>query len=209
MASFNKVILMGNLTRDPEVRFTTGGTAICAFGMAMNRRYTTAQGEEKDEVCFVDVEVLGRQAEPCGNYLRKGAPTFVEGSLRLDQWNDKATGQKRNRLLVRAERVQFLNAPQRGAGGFGGDEEGAPAHSPSAPAPAYGGQEPPQSGGYAPRSQPPQPAYGNAAPQGGYAPRAPRPQAPAPQPQAMRDTAPPPMPEVESEPPPPVDDIPF
>lgn len=192
MASFNKVILMGNLTRDPEVRFTTGGTAICSFGMAMNRRYTTAQGEEREEVCFVDVEVLGRQAEPCGNYLRKGAPTFVEGSLRLDQWNDKATGQKRNRLLVRAERVQFLNAPGRGSGGFGGDEEGAGAPPPSsghANAPAYGG--------------------GNAPQGGGYAPRAPRPQAaPAPQQQPQRE-APPAPPELEAEPPPPVDDIPF
>ncbi len=142
MASFNKVILMGNLTRDPEVRFTTGGTAICAFGMAMNRRYTTAQGEEREEVCFVDVEVLGRQAESCGNYLRKGAPAFVEGSLRYDQWNDKTTGQKRSRLLVRADRVQFLNAPARGSGGFGGgDEEGAP--------------QPQQQGGYAPRAQRP------------------------------------------------------
>ncbi len=193
MASFNKVIIMGNLTRDPEVRFTTGGTAICSFGMAMNRRYTTAQGEEREEVCFVDVEVLGRQAEPCGNYLRKGAPTFVEGSLRLDQWNDKATGQKRNRLLVRAERVQFLNAPGRGSGGFGSDEEGAgappPPSSGHANAPAYGG--------------------GNAPQGGGYAPRAPRPQAaPVPQQQQQRE-APPAPPELEAEPPPPVDDIPF
>ncbi len=180
MASFNRVILMGNLTRDPEVRFTTGGTAICAFGMAMNRRYTTAQGEEREEVCFVDVEVLGRQAESCGNYLRKGAPAFVEGSLRYDQWNDKTTGQKRSRLLVRADRVQFLNAPARGGAGFGGDEDGAPAAS----APAPGG-----------------------APQGGYAPRAPRP--PSAQQQPVRETAPPPMPETEAEPPPPVDDIPF
>ena len=183
MASFNKVILMGNLTRDPEVRFTTGGTAICAFGMAMNKRYTTAQGEEREEVCFVEVEVLGRQAEPCGNFLRKGVPTFVEGALRYDQWNDKTTGQKRSRLLVRADRVQFLNAPGRG-GAFGGDEEGASA-----------------------------PSAHNAPNQGGYAPRAPAqrppPQAPqAPAQQQMREE-PPRMPETEIEPPPPVDDIPF
>lgn len=130
MASFNKVLLMGNVTRDPEVRFTTGGMAVCVVGMAMNRRFTTAQGQDREEVCFVDVEVFGKQAESCGQYLRKGAPVFVEGSLRFDQWDDKATGKKRSKLVVRAERVQFLGAPRS----FG-EDGGAPAEAEAGGAP--------------------------------------------------------------------------
>ena len=124
MASFNRVILMGNLTRDPEMRYTTGGMAICGFGLATNRHYTTAQGQERDEVCFVDIEVMGKQAESCNNYLRKGAPAFVEGYLRFDQWEEKGTGKKRSRLLVRADRIVFLGSPTRDSRGFP-DEAGA------------------------------------------------------------------------------------
>ena len=113
MASLNKVLLMGNLTRDPELRYTTGGAAICSFGMAINRRYTTAQGEDREEVCFVEIEAWGRWAEACKNYLRKGAPVFVEGRLRYDQWEDRETGKKRSRILVTAERGQFLSQPSR------------------------------------------------------------------------------------------------
>ncbi len=116
MASFNKVILMGNLTRDTELRYTSGGTAICTFGLAMNRRYTTGQGEQREEVCFVDIEVWGRQAETADQYLRKGAPALIEGRLRLDQWEDRESGQKRSKLLVRAEQVQFLGSPQSFSG---------------------------------------------------------------------------------------------
>jgi len=115
MASYNKVLLMGNLTRDPEVRYTPKGTAIANLGLAVNRVYTTEGGEQKEEVTFVDIEVWGRQAETAGQYLAKGRPIFVEGRLKLDSWEDKESGQKRNKLKVVAERVQFLGAPRGGA----------------------------------------------------------------------------------------------
>jgi single-strand DNA-binding protein len=115
MASYNKVLLMGNLTRDPEVRYTPKGTAIANLGLAVNRVYTTEGGEQKEEVTFIDIEVWGRQAETAGQYLSKGRPVFVEGRLKLDSWEDKESGQKRNKLKVVAERVQFLGAPRGGA----------------------------------------------------------------------------------------------
>ena len=115
MASYNKVLLMGNLTRDPEVRYTPKGTAIANLGLAVNRVYTTDGGEQKEEVTFIDIEVWGRQAETAGQYLAKGRPVFVEGRLKLDSWEDKESGQKRNKLKVVAERVQFLGAPRGGA----------------------------------------------------------------------------------------------
>ncbi len=118
MAGLNKVFLLGNLTRDPDLRYTTGGTAVCRLGLAVNRRFTTARGEDREEVCFVDIDVWGKQAESCGNYLRKGAPALIEGRLQFDQWEDRETGRKRSRLLVTAERVQFLGSPGRG-GDFG------------------------------------------------------------------------------------------
>jgi single-strand DNA-binding protein len=158
MASFNRVILMGNLTRDPEMRYTTGGMAICGFGLATNRHYTTAQGQDRDEVCFVDVEAMGKQAESCNNYLRKGAPAFVEGYLRYDQWEEKGTGKKRSRLLVRADRIVFLGSPARDSRGFpdeaagggapretaGGSRESRPAQAgPEAPSGDAGDSVPP------------------------------------------------------------------
>jgi single-strand DNA-binding protein len=115
MASYNKVLLMGNLTRDPEVRYTPKGTAVATLGLAVNRVYTTDAGEQKEEVTFVDIEVWGRQAETAGEYLSKGRPVFVEGRLKLDSWDDKETGQKRSKLKVVGERVQFLGAPRQGA----------------------------------------------------------------------------------------------
>jgi len=125
------------VTRDLELRHTGGGGAVCTLGVAVNRRYTTAQGEEREEVCFVDVEVWGRQAESCASYLSKGSPVFVEGRLRLDQWDDRDTGAKRSRLLVSAERVQFLSGPRRGSGAFG-EESAAEVvdQTEAAPAPA-------------------------------------------------------------------------
>jgi single-strand DNA-binding protein len=128
MASYNKVLLMGNLTRDPEVRYTPKGTAIANLGLAVNRVYTLDSGEQKEEVTFVDVEVWGRQAETAGQYLCKGRPVFIEGRLRLDSWEDKESGQKRNKLKVVAERVQFLGAPRAGAE----FKEGTPAEQPPA-----------------------------------------------------------------------------
>jgi single-strand DNA-binding protein len=113
MASFNKVMLIGNLTRDPEVRHTPKGTAVGDFGLAMNMSYRTQDGSDKEEVCYVDVVVWGRQAETCKEYLSKGRQVFVEGRLQLDQW-ESPQGEKRSRLRVRAERVQFLSS---GSGG--------------------------------------------------------------------------------------------
>jgi single-strand DNA-binding protein len=123
MASFNKVILMGNLTRDPELRYTPKGTAIAKIGLAVNRVWTTETGEKKEEVTFVDVDVFGRTAENVGQYMRKGSPILIDGRLRLDQWDDKQTGQKRTKLGVVAETVQFLGPSTRPAG----DGSSAPA----------------------------------------------------------------------------------
>jgi single-strand DNA-binding protein len=113
MASLNKVILLGNLTREPELRYTPGGAAVCEFGLAMNRRFV-ANGQDKEETCFVDVVVWGKQAESCGRFLEKGAQALVEGRLQLDQWEDRDSGSKRSRLRVVAERVQFMSR-SRGA----------------------------------------------------------------------------------------------
>jgi len=131
MASFNKVILAGNLTRDPELRYTPKGTAIAKIGVAVNRTWTSETGEKKEEVTFVDVDAFGKTAEVIGQYLKKGRPILLEGRLRLDQWDDKQTGQKRSRLGVVMESFQFLDSGNRGAEG-----ESAPAAPRSRPAPA-------------------------------------------------------------------------
>lgn len=111
MANFNKVILMGNLTRDPELRYTPKGTAVCKIGLAINRNWTTEAGEKKEDVTFVDVDIFGRTAENVAQYLKKGRPVMIEGRLKLDSWDDKATGQKRSKLGVIGETVQFLGSP--------------------------------------------------------------------------------------------------
>jgi single-strand DNA-binding protein len=134
MASFNKVILVGNLTRDPELRYTPKGTAIAKIGLAVNRVWTNEAGEKKEEVTFVDVDVFGRTAENVGQYMRKGRPILIEGRLRLDQWDDKQTGQKKSRLGVVAETVQFLGSPT--GGGEGGGTPAAPRAQRPAPAAA-------------------------------------------------------------------------
>jgi single-strand DNA-binding protein len=133
MASFNKVILLGNLTRDPEVRYTPKGTAVTDLGLAVNRTYTADNGEKREEVTFVDVTFWGRTAEVAGEYLKKGRPVFVEGRLQLDSWDDKQSGQKRTKLKVIGENMQMLGSP-RGAGG-GGDEESSGGSRSSRPAP--------------------------------------------------------------------------
>lgn len=117
MATFNKVILAGNLTRDPELRYTPKGTPVGKIGLAINRTWTTENGEKKEEVTFVDVELFGRTAENTAKFLAKGRPAMVEGRLRLDQWNDKESGAQRQRLVVVAEQVQFLGAPKSEAVG--------------------------------------------------------------------------------------------
>ena len=107
MASFNKVLLMGNLTRDPELRYTSGGTAVTSFGLAVNRKFK--QGEEwKEEVCFVDITVWAKQGENCAEYLNKGSQAFIEGRLNYQTWEDKQSGQQRSKLEVVANNVQFL-----------------------------------------------------------------------------------------------------
>ncbi|MCM8778797.1 MAG: single-stranded DNA-binding protein [Candidatus Omnitrophica bacterium] len=110
MASLNKVFLIGNLTRDPELRYTPTGTAVVNFGLAVNRRFTNASGEKKEETCFVRVVVFGRQAESCNQYLTKGKLIFVEGRLQYRSW--EVAGEKRSSLDVVAERVQFLGMPK-------------------------------------------------------------------------------------------------
>ncbi len=110
MASFNKVILVGNLTRDPELRYTPKGTAVVRIGVALNRTYRTETGELREETTFVDVDAFGRQAEIIAQYFRKGRPILVEGRLRLDQWEDKVTHQKRSQLKVVLESFSFVDS---------------------------------------------------------------------------------------------------
>ena len=116
MANLNRVLLIGNLTRDPEVRYTPKGTAVTEIGLAVNRIYSGEDGEKKEETTFVDVTLWARQAEIAGQYLKKGRPVFIEGRLQLDTWDDKQTGQKRSRLRVVAENLQLLGSRQEGEG---------------------------------------------------------------------------------------------
>lgn len=147
MASYNKVILMGNLTRKPEVRFLPNGNAICKFGLAVNRRFKDASGEYKEEATFVDITFFGKRGEAFAKYHDKGKTAFIEGSLRLDQWDDKQSGEKRSKLYVVGDDWQFVGAPagggaqreaasgaDEGAGGYaGGYSGGAASSAPEAP----------------------------------------------------------------------------
>ena len=142
MASVNKVILMGNLTRDPEVRYTPKGTAVADLGIAVNRRVSDGNGNWSDETTFVDVTVWGNTAENVGKFLAKGRGVFVEGRLQLDTWDDKQTGQKRSKLKVVGENVQFL--PQGGGSGGGQRPQGGAQQSaPARQEPASGGSAAP------------------------------------------------------------------
>jgi len=116
MANLNRVLLIGNLTRDPEVRYTPKGTAVADIGLAVNRVYSAEDGEKKEETTFVDVTLWGRQAEVAGQYLKKGRPVFIEGRLQLDTWDDKQTGQKRSRLRVVSENMQLLGSRSESEG---------------------------------------------------------------------------------------------
>ncbi len=161
MASLNKVFLLGNLTRNPELRYTAGGAAVCNLGLAVNRRYTTSQGEDREEVCFVEIEVWGKQAESCQQYLTKGSPALIEGRLRYDAWDDRETGRRRSRLVVRADRVQFVGPPSRNSQAFGEAPEAAGAPPP----PQYSPTRPPAPRpAAAPRSAAPAPPQQPAAP---------------------------------------------
>ncbi len=152
MASLNKVILLGNLTRQPELRYTSGGMAVCEFGMAMNRKFSV-NSQDREEVCFVDIVVWGKQGENCGKYLEKGSQIMLEGRLQLDQWQDKDTGAKRSKLRVVAEMIQFLSKSDKGGSGAEGYESGGYSEEP----PQY--QPPPQQQQYQPPRQPQQQQY--------------------------------------------------
>ena len=128
MASFNKVILAGNLTRDPELRYTPKGTAVAKIGLAVNRTWTGEDGVKKEEVSFIDVEAWGRQGEVIAQYMKKGRPLLIEGRLKLDTWEDKTTKQKVSKLKVVLESFSFIDSK-------GGDAAGAPP-APSRPASA-------------------------------------------------------------------------
>lgn len=149
MASFNKVILVGNLTRDPQVRYTPSGMAVSDLGLAVNRSWFDKQtNQKKEEVTFVDVTAWGRTAEIAGEYLAKGKQVLIEGQLRMDQWDDKETGQKRSKLKVFCENLTMLGSRQDGGGG-GGRGPGGPAASSGDSGGNFYNQEPPeQSGGY-------------------------------------------------------------
>src|ERR1041385_2819553 len=135
MASFNKVILLGNLTRDPEVRYTPKGSAVCDLGLAVNRQYTLDSGEKREEVTYVDVVLWARLAEIAGEYLKKGRPVFIEGRLQLDTWDDKQSGQKRSKLRVIGETMQLLGGRPPGAGGGGETGEEKAPRAKTAPPP--------------------------------------------------------------------------
>jgi len=146
MASYNKVFLLGNLTRDPEVRYTPKGSAVADLGIAVNRQYTLDNGEKREEVTFVDVTFWGRTAEVAGEYLKKGRSVFIEGRLQLDTWDDKQSGQKRSKLKVVGEMMQMLGGRP---GGGGGGEEGGGEETPVRSAKSSGGSRsapPPKSG---------------------------------------------------------------
>ncbi len=128
MASYNRVLLMGNLTRNPEIRYTPSGTAVADLGLAVNENFKNKAGETVEQTCFVDVVVWGRQAETSAEYLHKGSPVFVEGRLQLDQWESQQ-GEKRSKLRVRADRVQFLGSPGKGTE-FGDAPRGAASEQP-------------------------------------------------------------------------------
>ena len=134
MASYNKVILMGNLTRKPEVRFTTGGTAICKLGLAVNRRFKDQAGEWKEEATFVDVTFFGKRGEAFAKFHDKGKPAFIEGSLRLDTWDDKQSGEKRSKLYVVGDDWQFVGSGGGREASSSSEEGGGGAYSAGASA---------------------------------------------------------------------------
>lgn len=152
MANFNKVILAGNLTRDPEMRYTPKGTAVVRIGLAINRNWKTETGESKEEVTFVDVDAFGRTAEVISQYLRKGRPILIEGRLRYDTWEDKQTNQKRSKLGVVLENFQFLDSGRGEASGAGAAEapRARPAAPPAAAAAAPAPEPPPEAEPQAP-----------------------------------------------------------
>ena len=158
MASFNRVVLMGNLTRDPEVRYTTGGTAVTDVSLAINRYRTDKNTNERiEETTFVEVTLWGRTAEIAGEYLGKGRPVLIEGRLQQDQWEDKESGQKRTKLKVVGESMQLLGGRDSGrdsGGGGGGRPQSAPTYESASSQPT-----PPASGQSAPSAPSPEQSF--------------------------------------------------
>jgi len=157
MSSLNKVLLMGNLTRDPDMRYTPSGMAVAQVGLAVNRKWRdTKTNEMREEVTFIEVDIWGKQAETANQYLRKGRAVFIEGRLKLDQWDDKQTGQKRSKLKVVAERMQFVGPPPAGQGAPQGPRPAQAARPLPQQAPAAGGPAaaPEQDGGPQPEAAP-------------------------------------------------------
>ena len=139
MANLNKVFLIGNLTRDPELRYTPSGMAVVSFGLATNRRWKGQDGQDREDSTFVEVTAFGRQAEVISEYMSKGTPIFVEGRLKYDQWEDRDTGQKRSMLGVTVENFQFLGSPLgSGSGSSGGKRPQEKAAAGAAPDEDFG-----------------------------------------------------------------------
>ncbi len=153
MASYNKIILMGNLTRDPQLSYLPSQTPVVEIGLAVNHKYKDQQGQMQDKVCFVDCRSIGRQAETLSKYMKKGRPLLIEGRLEFDQW-EAQDGSKRSKHRVFIERFTFVDSQQGGGGGQGGY---APQQQ-QQPQQQYGGQpqQAPAGDGYAPQQQPPQ-----------------------------------------------------
>ncbi len=157
MANFNKVILLGNLTRDPQLSYLPSQTAVVEFGLAINRRWTGQDGSQRDDTCFVDCQMYGKRAEVINKYLKKGNPLFVEGRLKFDSWQAQ-DGSKRSKLRVFVENFEFLGGGQRAGGGggqegYGGQQAGGGGQGGyGGPAPAgqagpeMGGEQPPSGG---------------------------------------------------------------
>jgi single-strand DNA-binding protein len=139
--SFNKVMLMGNLTRDVEIRHTSGNTAVGNFGLAVNRRFKTQSGEQREEVTFIDCEAWGRTAEVMSQYLSKGRSVFIEGRLKLDQWEDRNGGGKRSKLSVVVENFQFVDSGQGGGSGGGNSGGGGGGYARSGAGGGGGGSD--------------------------------------------------------------------
>jgi len=160
MANFNKVMLMGNLTRDPQLKYLPNQTAVVEFGLATNRRFKLASGEDREEVCFVDCAAFGRTAEVINQYCQKGKPIFVEGRLKYDSWEDKQGGGKRHKLSVVVENFQFVGGRDGGPGGAGAGGGNASGQD-------YGGEDQtrpparPQRSSPPPQSAPQEPPFGN------------------------------------------------
>jgi single-strand DNA-binding protein len=139
MANLNKVMLIGNLTRDPELKYTPGNQAVCELGLAVNRKYRTKDNEEREEVTFIDCEAWGKQAEVIKQYMAKGRPIYIEGRLKLDTWEDKNGGGKRSKLYVVADTWEFVGGGREEGGAGGGYERGGAMRSSDAGGGEWGG----------------------------------------------------------------------